>query len=60
MFVDLAPEDQYSPKESVVESISFVLTDDGRLRNQAGPGALLVEAPELLNPRERDTVDRDA
>lgn len=31
VLIDLAPDDQYSPKESVVESISFVLTDDGRL-----------------------------
>lgn len=31
VLIDLAPEDEYSPKESVVDSISFMLTDDGRL-----------------------------
>ncbi|WP_143050972.1 hypothetical protein [Amycolatopsis pretoriensis] len=31
VLIDLAPGDQYSPKESVVDPISFVLTDDGRL-----------------------------
>jgi len=31
VLIDLAPDGQYSPKESVVDSISFALTDDGRL-----------------------------
>ena len=29
--IDLAPDDQYAPKESVVDPISFSLLDDGRL-----------------------------
>jgi hypothetical protein len=31
VLIDLAPDDQYSPKESVVDPISFTLLDDGRL-----------------------------
>jgi hypothetical protein len=32
--IDLAPDDEYAPKESVVDSISFVLLDDSRLAVQ--------------------------
>jgi hypothetical protein len=31
VLIDLAPDDEYSPKESVVDPISFILLDDGRL-----------------------------
>jgi hypothetical protein len=31
VLIDLAPDDEYSPKESVVDPISFTLLDDGRL-----------------------------
>jgi hypothetical protein len=31
ILIDHAPDDQYEPKESIVEPISFVLNDDGRL-----------------------------
>lgn len=31
VLIDLAPDDEYSPKESVVDGISFVLLEDGRL-----------------------------
>ncbi|MBP2325326.1 hypothetical protein JOF56_005711 [Kibdelosporangium banguiense] len=31
VLIDHAPDDQYEPKESIVEPISFVLTDDGHL-----------------------------
>ncbi|MGW5557624.1 hypothetical protein ACWER9_10425 [Micromonospora sp. NPDC003944] len=34
VLIDLAPDDQYSPKESVVDSVSFALLDDGRLAVQ--------------------------
>lgn len=32
--IDLAPDDEYAPKESVVDEISFLLLDDGRLAVQ--------------------------
>lgn len=31
VLIDTAPDDQYSPKDSVVDPISFALLDDGRL-----------------------------
>ena len=32
VLIDLAPDDEYSPKESVVDPISFTLLDDGRTK----------------------------
>jgi hypothetical protein len=34
--IDLAPDDEYSPKESIVDPISFHLLDDGRLAIRCG------------------------
>jgi hypothetical protein len=31
VLIDLAPDDEYSPKDSIVDPISFILLDDGRL-----------------------------
>jgi hypothetical protein len=31
VLIDLAPDDEYSPKESIVDPVSFTLLDDGRL-----------------------------
>jgi hypothetical protein len=36
VLIDLAPDDEYSPKESVVDPISFALLDDGPLAIRCG------------------------
>jgi hypothetical protein len=36
VLIDVAPDDEYSPKESVVDPISFTLLDDGRLAVRCG------------------------
>jgi hypothetical protein len=49
VLIDTAPDDEYSPKESLVDTISFVLLDDGQLavRCILAGEVYIDSAPEL-------------